>query len=154
MWVCICVCVYVCLCVFICVHVCICVCIMCVCVYVYVCRLCVCKCVCVCVCVCIYTYTHTLIKLWSMPTRRHSRLGIDLWLHWGNEDQPRCVDGRHRGVDLPNWEGRLSDVDQRRGRHSDVDSQHWSIDCRPKLCATVIPWAQLNSIHIYPHKKF
>ena len=134
---CVSVCVYVCLCVCMCVYVCV----LCVCVCVCVCMwvVCVWMCVCVCVCVCIYTYTHTLINLRSTPTRRRSRLGVDLWLHWGNQGRPWCVDGRHQGVDLPNREGRLSDVDRHRGRCLDVDGRHQSVNRRPKLCATVIP---------------
>ena len=92
-----------------------------------------------CVCVYVYTYTHTPIKLWSTPTRRRSCLGVDLWLHWDNGGRPWCVDGRHRGINLPNWEGRLFDVDQRQGRRSGVDDRHQSVDHRPKLCTTVIP---------------
>ena len=132
MWVCICVCVYVCLCVFMCVYVCICVYYVCVC-------MCVNVCLCVCVCVCIYTNTHTPINLRLMPTRWRSCLGVDLWLHWGNQGRPWCINGRHRSINLPNQAGRLSDIDWHWGRRPDINSQHQSIDCWPKLCATVIP---------------
>ena len=131
----VCMCVYVCLCVFMCVYVCVCVCIMCVCVYVYVCALYVCECMLVCVCMYIHTHIHSYTSIGQCL-----RLSVDLRSYCVEQGRHRGVDSRHWGVDFPNQEGRLFDVDRHRGQCSDINSWHQSIDCRPKLPTTVIPF--------------
>ena len=118
---CVSVCVYMCLCVFICVYVCVCVCIMCVCMCMYV----GCVCECVFVCVCMYIHIHTpLYKLRSTSMCRRSHLGINLWLHWGNQGQHQCVNSQHR--DLPNQESWRSSVDVNiRASTVNQNSHHW-----------------------------